>query len=142
VAVASAGPHASLHLAPESRQITMPSTTTLFFTGRMPFLLPDQQHQSTEGQSCTTNPQQIGVTELGRRSTLVYHTDHAPLFTARCGRAGPSATAGTGSTSHTLLSVTDRRRGVESRPERSRSRWSLGTGTVRSRSVEHRAPSD
>jgi len=25
------------------------STTTLFFTGRMPFLLPNQQHQSIEG---------------------------------------------------------------------------------------------
>jgi len=37
VAVASAGPYASLHL------------TTQFFTGRMPFLPPNQQRQSTEG---------------------------------------------------------------------------------------------
>jgi len=40
--------------APRSRQITMPVPhcqypTTQFFTGRMPFLLPNQQHQSTEG---------------------------------------------------------------------------------------------
>jgi len=31
------------------RQITMPAPTTQFFTGRMPFLLPNQQRQSTEG---------------------------------------------------------------------------------------------
>jgi len=33
-----------------SSQTTMPTShTTQFFTGRMPFLLPNQQHQSTEG---------------------------------------------------------------------------------------------
>ena len=31
------------------RQITMPAPTTQFFTGRMPFLPPNQQCQSTEG---------------------------------------------------------------------------------------------
>ena len=38
--------------APRSRQITTPAPhhpTTQFFTGRMPFLPPNQQHQSTEG---------------------------------------------------------------------------------------------
>jgi len=45
--VASAGPCASLHLAPDRQPHQHP--TTLFFTGRMPFLLPNQQHQSTEG---------------------------------------------------------------------------------------------
>jgi len=47
VAVASAGPYASLHLAPdrEPRQ----HLTTQFFTGRMPFLPPNQQRESTEG---------------------------------------------------------------------------------------------
>jgi len=35
--------------APRSRQITMPAPTTQFFTGQMPFLLPNQQRQSTEG---------------------------------------------------------------------------------------------
>jgi len=29
------------------RQVTMPATTTQFFTGRLPFLSPNQQHQST-----------------------------------------------------------------------------------------------
>jgi len=36
--------------APRSRQITMQHSTTQFFTGRMPFLPPDQQRQSTEGE--------------------------------------------------------------------------------------------
>ena len=48
MAVASAGPYASLHLG--SRQITTQHLTTQFFTGRMPFLPPNEQRQSTEGQ--------------------------------------------------------------------------------------------
>jgi len=40
--------------APRSRQITTPAPHhSVFFTGRMPFLLPNQQHQSTEGKSET-----------------------------------------------------------------------------------------
>ena len=35
--------------APRSRQITTPVPHHSVFTGRMPFLLPNQQHQSTEG---------------------------------------------------------------------------------------------
>jgi len=35
--------------APRSRQITMPAPHHSFFTGRMPFLPPNQQRQSTEG---------------------------------------------------------------------------------------------
>jgi len=34
---------------PRPRQITMPAPTNEFFTGRMPFLPPNQQRQSTEG---------------------------------------------------------------------------------------------
>jgi len=45
--VVSAGPYASLHLAPDREPRQHP--TTQFFTGRMPFLLPNQQRQSTEG---------------------------------------------------------------------------------------------
>jgi len=41
------GPYASLHLAPDRQPHQHP--TTLFFTGRMPFLPPNQQPQSTEG---------------------------------------------------------------------------------------------
>jgi len=47
VAVASAGLYASLHLAPDRQPRQHP--TTQFFTGRMPFLPPNQQRQSTEG---------------------------------------------------------------------------------------------
>ena len=36
--------------APCSRQITCQHPTTQFFTGRMPFLPPNQQRQSTEGK--------------------------------------------------------------------------------------------
>jgi len=46
VAVASAGPYANLHLTPDRQPHQHP--TTQFFTGRMPFLPPNQQRQSTE----------------------------------------------------------------------------------------------
>ena len=36
--------------APSSRQITMPAPHHSVFTGRMPFLPPNQQRQSTEGK--------------------------------------------------------------------------------------------
>jgi len=38
--------------APRSRQTTTPTPHHSFFTGRMPFLPPNQQCQSTEGISC------------------------------------------------------------------------------------------
>ena len=41
------GPYASLHVAPDRQPIQHP--TTQFFTGRMPFLPPNQQRQSSEG---------------------------------------------------------------------------------------------
>ena len=47
--MASAGLYASLHLAPDRQPHQ--HATTLFFTGRMPFLPPNQQRQSTEGTS-------------------------------------------------------------------------------------------
>jgi len=53
VAVASAGPYASLHLAPDRQPCQHP--TTQFFTGWMPFLLPNQQHQSSEGKAHSLN---------------------------------------------------------------------------------------
>jgi len=46
--MASVGPYANhLHLAPDR---TTPLPHHSVFTGRMPFLLPNQQHQSTEGR--------------------------------------------------------------------------------------------
>ena len=47
--VASAGPYASLHLAPDRQPRQHP--TTQFFTGRMPFLPPNRQRRSNEGTS-------------------------------------------------------------------------------------------
>jgi len=37
--------------APRSREITLQQPTTHFFKGQMPFLPPNQLHQSTEGIS-------------------------------------------------------------------------------------------
>jgi len=39
--------------APRSRQITTPAPHRLIFTGRMFFLAPNQQRQSTKGNSLT-----------------------------------------------------------------------------------------
>ena len=41
--------------APCSRQITTPAPHRSIFTGRMPFLPPNQQRQSTEGQYTNTS---------------------------------------------------------------------------------------
>jgi len=50
MAVSSAGPYAS-HLHCTSLQTdNHASTSSLFFTGQMLFLLPNQQRQSTEGK--------------------------------------------------------------------------------------------
>jgi len=52
VAVASAGPYASLHCIPDTQPRQHPNSQ--FFTGRMPFMPPNQQRQSTE--DATTTP--------------------------------------------------------------------------------------
>jgi len=44
MAATSAGPYASLHLAPDS------TPPVKFFTGRIPVLLPNQQCESTDGK--------------------------------------------------------------------------------------------
>jgi len=51
--------------APRSRQITMPAPHhSSFFTGRMLFLPPNQQHQSTEGNLDTlVSPAKMDATE-------------------------------------------------------------------------------
>ena len=61
-----AGPYASLHLAPDRQPHQHP--TAQFFTGRMPFLPPNQQRQSTEGKDKTTKKiELIGLGHGGRR---------------------------------------------------------------------------
>ena len=49
MSVASSRPYANLHLAPDRKSCQHP--TTQFFTGRMPFLQPNHQHQSTKGNN-------------------------------------------------------------------------------------------
>jgi len=76
VAMASAGPYASLHLAPDRQPHQHP--TTLFFTGRMPLLPPNQQCQSTEGIALKTIPPHIKYVttapcNLLLITTLVWH---------------------------------------------------------------------
>ena len=51
MAVASAGPYASLHLAPDRQPCQHPTTQFFHRLDRMPFLPPNQQRQSTEGIS-------------------------------------------------------------------------------------------
>jgi len=60
--LASAGPYASLHLAPDRQPHQHP--TTQFFAGRMPFLPPNQPRRSTEGATTCTSLEQIEVMEL------------------------------------------------------------------------------
>jgi len=42
------------HMGPRSRQVTTPAPHHSVFTGRMPFLTPNQQRQSTEGKMYVT----------------------------------------------------------------------------------------
>jgi len=75
VAVASAGPYASLHLAPDRYPRQHP--TTQFFTGRMPFLPPNQQRQSTEGITYI----HIGQLTFGSQGLDYTYTIHAFIHT-------------------------------------------------------------
>ena len=70
--------------APRSRQITInhASTPPSFFTGRMPFLPPNQQRQSTEGTNkYTTNAQLIEVMQTEPEAPCARRTN---LRTAYC----------------------------------------------------------
>ena len=69
MAVASAGLYASLHLAPDRQPRQHP--TAQFFTGRMAFLLPDQQRQSTEGSGLTVRNRRICYVMRRRVSVCV-----------------------------------------------------------------------
>jgi len=67
VAVASAGPYASLHLTLDRYLCQHPTTQS--FTGRVPFLPPKQQRQCTEG-ICT--PCLKKTSHLWSAITLIY----------------------------------------------------------------------
>jgi len=68
--------------APHSRQITMQHPTTQFSTGRMPFLSPNQHHQSTEGTVCW-----ISCVQYCCRCCcyLLFHFSYASLCFIFCG---------------------------------------------------------
>jgi len=60
----------------------MPAPHRSVFTGRMPFLLPDQQHQSTEGSQALTilttileQHEQYIITPKPLTSTVQHQTD-------------------------------------------------------------------
>ena len=82
--------------APRSRQITTPAPTTQFFTGRMPFLPPNQQCQSTEGRNIykqtSTKPKIIMYVKirsavkrlLSRLCRLFYLSGEFCIFEDKC----------------------------------------------------------
>ena len=78
---------ASLHLAPDRQPRQRP--TTQFFTGRMPFLPPNQQRKSTEG---TQTEIVSTLTNVG--SSCVDSMCVAELLELRMHRARPRSTAG------------------------------------------------
>ena len=67
MAVASAGLYASLQLIPDNHANIPPLS---FFTGRMPFLPPNQEHQSTKGREMTYNKPGKNVRPSVRTSTI------------------------------------------------------------------------
>ena len=74
--------------APCSRQITMPVPHHSFFTGRMPFLPPNQQRQSTEGISTLRLKFYPPAVALRRRGSGY----SVPGAQTRCESSGTSCT--------------------------------------------------
>jgi len=66
--------------APSSRQLTTPAPHHSVFTGRMPFLSPNQQRQSTEGTTILTlkkiSPRQVDRIVIEQNSSTVEVVDH------------------------------------------------------------------
>ena len=77
VVVASAGTYASLHLAPDRQPHQHP--TTLFFTGGMSFLLPNQHRQSTEGTGCAINKSILIIMMINYILMIKILTEQIPL---------------------------------------------------------------
>jgi len=77
--------------APRSRQITMPAPHHSVFTGRMPFLSPNQQRQSTEG-----NVVRVTVAHISRPTDrrLARSRRSIHVRTDRCTAAAASARPG------------------------------------------------
>jgi len=61
--------------APRSRQITTPAPHHSVFTGRMPFLSPNQQRQSTEGKILMTKYTAKVLMKMQSLFTKCYETE-------------------------------------------------------------------
>jgi len=67
--------------APRSRRITMPATHHSVFTGRMPSLTPNQQHQSTEASCsllCPTNIHAFSIVPRNVKKHYLSSGQHRP----------------------------------------------------------------
>jgi len=69
------GRNGSLHLSPDIHQ----HPTTQFFTGRMPFLQPNQQRQSTERHQQSQN--KINIYEKGAWQTVILCDETTRILT-------------------------------------------------------------
>ena len=71
--------------APRSRQITLPAPHHSVFTGRMPFLSPNQQRQSTEGTSTEGTAAQYNIhTSAGGTSVDIWASAKLELVDKFC----------------------------------------------------------
>ena len=70
--------------APRSRQITTPAPHHSVFTGRMPFLPPNQQCQSTEGKNIKSMQFLIIVVARSASVLLCLYTPVVHMFTRLC----------------------------------------------------------
>jgi len=70
--------------APRSRQITTPTPHHSMITGRMLFLAPNQQHQSTEGKGIYNSIKKQRQFYHRPRSPVIIATDQKPQATWQC----------------------------------------------------------
>jgi len=66
--------------APRSRQITMPAPHHSFFTGRMPFLLANQEQQSTEGMGTALHKQMTNQQIVSFKGNSLQASRHLKLL--------------------------------------------------------------
>ena len=78
--------------APGSIQITMPASYHSVFTGRMTFLIPNQQRQSTEGMETHTHNRFMALWNFyGTTRVSRYQKKHSPTHTHRGHQSSLSA---------------------------------------------------
>ena len=74
--------------APRQRLITTPAPTAQFFTGRMPFLPPNQQRQSTEGNCWHRCGRNYATVTLSIREYVVLRYKSVEAVTCSPGGSG------------------------------------------------------